>query len=73
VVERLFPKGGLDPVAAEDEPGAAMFCEDELLVSVLKAFIHLVFIPGPPLPPLPLPLAIKLNLLPRLLLSCWSD
>lgn len=53
-----------DPVPdATDPDAAATFCDDELLVSVLKAFIHLVFIPAavapPPLPP------DKLNLLPR--------
>lgn len=48
----------------------ATFCDDELLVSVLNAFIHLVFMPAP-LPPLPLP-PVKLNLLPRWL-SCCKD
>lgn len=66
--EPLLPREGLAPDEAEAEADDATFCEDELLVNVLKAFIHLVFIP-PPLPPLPLPPDIKLNLLPRLL-SC---
>jgi hypothetical protein len=70
-VIELPSDGGLDPVVDKVEPDADTFCEDELLVNVLNAFIHLVFIPGPPLPPLAL--AIKLNLLPRLLLSCCND
>lgn len=50
-----------DPAADVTGPDeAATFCDDELLVRVLKAFIHLVFMPAPVLVP-----PDKLNLLPR--------